>query len=81
MPSMQVTPILCDCRNKQNCLFSYICKHREVVYQAKVTPEGEDFFYIGSINYIKKTLLKHYPSFRNRIRASSTSLNNFIWYV
>lgn len=56
-----------DYINNQNCLFGDSCKRREIVYQAKVTFNGKDFFYIKfSANYILKKVSYLYHLFRNK---------------
>ena len=70
----------CNCRNKIKCSMSERCRHKGIVYEAKVECDGSTKIY----NSLCETEFKvrfhnHSQSFKHRSKSKATELSKFIW--
>ena len=70
----------CNCTDKPSCPVNGTCKSQNVVYQARVTSEGQEESYIGLTSTEFKTrFTNHKSSFNVPDRRNSTELSKHVW--
>ena len=76
-PSVSKT---CNCRAKTSCPLNGNCLSRSIVYNAKLTTNGNEFNYIGHTeNDFKSRFRNHKTSFNNHNHKNATALSKKIW--
>ena len=70
----------CNCTDKPGCPVNGTCKSQNVLYQARVTSEGKEEYYIGLTSTEFKTRFRNHKALFNvPDRRSSAELNKHVW--
>ena len=70
----------CNCRAKASCPLNGECLSKSIVYNAKITIEGNELNYIGHTeNDFKSRFRNHTTSFNNQKYRNATALSKKIW--
>ena len=70
----------CNCRVKASCPLNGDCLSKSIVYNAKITTEGNELNYIGHTeNEFKSRFRNHITSFKNQKYRHATALSKKVW--
>ena len=70
----------CNCRVKASCPLNGDCLSKSIVYNAKITTEGNELNYIGHTeNEFKSRFRNHTTSFKNQKYRHATALSKKVW--
>ena len=70
----------CNCRIKNSCLLDSKCLTSQLIYQANVTNNLDDKYYLGlAETTFKERYSNHRSSFNNENSQNSTELLEYVW--